>query len=169
MHGRRRRIRVWGLRVGPRPGVGPGLVRQGGAEMRGIVGFVDRPQLSCSWWRSAPGPGHRRLGRPATTRGALLRTGAVGVLVALVLGTLGPVGLGAPAAALTVPHHATYSSALSTGSAGTVWLCRPGTARRPVHLQPPDDRGPGVGSDLGGQRLGRTPRRSSTAFTCTRR
>ncbi len=99
--------------------------------MRGIVGFVDRPQLSCSWWRSAPGPGHRRLGRPATTRGALLRTGAVGALVALVVGTLGPVGLDAPAAALTVPHHATYSSALSTGSAGTVWLCRPGLPADP--------------------------------------
>jgi hypothetical protein len=55
----------------------------------------------------------------------------VGALVALVVGTLGPVGLGAPAAGLTVPRHATYSSALTASSAGTVWLCRPGLAADP--------------------------------------
>lgn len=97
--------------------------------MSGIVGFVDRPLLSCSWWNGSPGPGHRRLRRrPATARGALFPQGA---LVALVLGSLGPVGLSTPAAALTLPHHATYSSVLSTGSAGTVWLCRPGLAADP--------------------------------------
>ena len=100
--------------------------------MRGTVASVDRRQLLCPSWSAASGPGHRHLRRrPATARGALLRTGAVGALVALVVGTLGPVGLGAPAAALTVPHHATYSSALSTGSAGTVWLCRPGLPADP--------------------------------------